>query len=1393
MTHSKMCNVGSVVTATAMVSALAFSLIANPLASAAVLFEYDSGAGAPLSPTTQGWTASEIIEEDLPGVVLATAIEADPANTDGLANAGPGSTGWIIRDFLDGGPGNEDRPEYNVALTTGDFNTMQSNGWSFTTRFMMDAAGDTTQEMRILSMDQGGGNGLPFDIKVNGTYVGDVLSGNLGLSILGGGGEVDTGVAAEQFNTVIFADVDGDGSFTIDVNGNLLNGGATFDSNPSAGDVPGDDVLVFGANSTGGDGGGVEYDFLRLEVGDGSFITGLTIDRGNGNITLSNDTAAAKPIVGYKILSTGGALNPGDWLSISDNYDFSGNGTVDANDEWVELTATDSRNDLSEFEPDGDGGSFGVGQSINFGNAWIRNPSEEGLSAELLLIDGTVELVSINFTGGPNNAAYDFGDIDFDGDFDVADFTGTFVPGFGADTSNKSEAEQYQAGDFNNDNVVDEIDFLILNEAYLAANPLAAPLSFSLVPEPTSAILLLCGSLALFTRKRELTRKSRNWQLRSSTLALLATCALIGLQSRDAQAQPNIMAHWSFDETSGTNLVDSTGGNNGTAQGVLTGSANTGQIGNAWSFGGGFLEVANNNEFTSLTADYSFSMWINTTSNGPSVMWSVSDSTNGSEEVAMRINDFSPEGTVGGVHYMGRPNVSQAVSTSPVNDAQWHHVVATQAPTGWALYVDGVLEKSGPQVHSPALIGADTARIGVNTDDGSVANGQWAYNGLLDDLSIWDGPLSAEEVGNLYLKGLVGIAAPDPFDSVLTLEVNRSTGEAMVKNEAGIPFEIDLYRVISPGDSLNPNGWNSLDDQNFDSSAWTQLGNVRDKVSEGAFGDSTVFANGSEDSLSLVYDRGVDAQDLVFEYHLVGTPATLLVEGNVEYFEEPADANGDGVTDINDLNDPTTGLLANYGNGVNGLQILNWQVQAGSGGGLAASQAVPEPASLSLLALSALGLLSVRRRQCKATSGICALAIVSMLASVSTAAITNDRDYQLGDDGAEGAIAGNTVGSAVGNVTFDSAGTVGTGNLQDLTVSGDPTYVDVSNRPGASGGDLGADFDGSGDYLITGTSMNDPSDMWDNETFFPPGQEFPQNYETITSHGIQLWAKPDVSAFGQSNRQGLVFDTFEHGILITANDTWGLWYDPDDGGLGLNPEVDSGVTVSSTLDSNGWAHVMQIVGTEEPIEGGSDDDAVLLVNGVAVAAKAGAYDDDASELVVGASLDPDNIGQIKDEYDGVLDDVRLFLWGDNSEQDSGDGRLGQDYGTFNLATDNEWIASQLQTLGVTDAADVNLEGSVSGDGSGPAATDDVTMFVDNWLSTRTVNGVQVGDWVSRQNGDLNFDGIVDIDDAFALRTGLIASGLGTLDFDLLVANVPEPTTGVMTLLGVVLAMGRRRW
>jgi hypothetical protein len=303
--------------------------------------------------------------------------------------------------------------------------------------------------------------------------------------------------------------------------------------------------------------------------------------------------------------------------------------------------------------------------------------------------------------------------------------------------------------------------------------------------------------------------------------------------------------------------------------------------------------------------------------------------------------------------------------------------------------------------------------------------------------------------------------------------------------------------------------------------------------------------------------------------------------------------------------------------------------------------------------------------------------------------------------------------------------------------------------------------------------MNAPSNMWDSGVFFPPAdgiRDFALNYEGIFAHGIQAWVRPNATT--QGVRQDIVIDTLEHGIFITAANNWGLLFN------------DFNIASAAPVAFGQWTHVMQLAGFNDPDDGRSHSGGALLVNGVAVATSGQVSPDSNAQLYSfneGALSIGSNQAGDANLYHGLIDDVRLFFWGNNFRESAppGEGnsgnRIGQDWGDMNLAEDNDWIKNELATRGVTSPADVNLDGSVN--------MTDVTAFVPDYGTVRRVNNMQVGDWISRQNGDLNFDGAADLKDAFILHNGLIGAGfVAGLDFSLLGGNVPEPTTAMQFAL-----------
>ena len=78
---------------------------------------------------------------------------------------------------------------------------------------------------------------------------------------------------------------------------------------------------------------------------------------------------------------------------------------------------------------------------------------------------------------------------------------------------------------------------------------------------------------------------------------------------------------------------------------------------------------------------------------------------------------------------------------------------------------------------------------------------------------------------------------------------------------------------------------------------------------------------------------------------------------------------------------------------------------------------------------------------------------------------------------------------------------------------------------------------------------------------------------------------------------------------------------------------------------------------------------------------------------------------------------------------------------------------------------------------------DKDAFVAGWMHRHLVNSIQIGDMFSRGQGDLNLDGITNIQDLLIIQNALSGAGMGTISAqDLL--GVPEPAT--ITLLLVMM-------
>lgn len=95
---------------------------------------------------------------------------------------------------------------------------------------------------------------------------------------------------------------------------------------------------------------------------------------------------------------------------------------------------------------------------------------------------------------------------------------------------------------------------------------------------------------------------------------------------------------------------------------------------------------------------------------------------------------------------LSSPNRAQLVSSMPLNDNNWRHVVITMDGSEARLYINGVLDDTDSYAQlidqPPGLM-----IMGRHTSGGKY------YKGLMDDVRIYNRALSAEEVQRLYEQG----------------------------------------------------------------------------------------------------------------------------------------------------------------------------------------------------------------------------------------------------------------------------------------------------------------------------------------------------------------------------------------------------------------------------------------------------------------------------------------------------------------------------------------------------------------------------------------------------------------------------------------------------------------
>jgi len=213
-----------------------------------------------------------------------------------------------------------------------------------------------------------------------------------------------------------------------------------------------------------------------------------------------------------------------------------------------------------------------------------------------------------------------------------------------------------------------------------------------------------------------------------------------------------LVSYWKLDGTTG-DVIDSAGGNNnGTNNGATRDVS--GRVGQAFSFdGNNYVEMSASNL---PTTEKTMEAWFYT--------------TNAADQVRYLLGyGGGPNGTSWYIYFPAVSDKKTIILTThygvmilpydspvPLTNA-WHYVAATTDPTGSKLYLDGQLVASNTEFVDYTVVSGKDAFIGaIPTPSGIGVHGLNHWDGLIDEVAIYNEALTPEQISQHYQNGLVG-------------------------------------------------------------------------------------------------------------------------------------------------------------------------------------------------------------------------------------------------------------------------------------------------------------------------------------------------------------------------------------------------------------------------------------------------------------------------------------------------------------------------------------------------------------------------------------------------------------------------------------------------------------
>ncbi|MDP3724574.1 MAG: DUF2341 domain-containing protein, partial [bacterium] len=238
----------------------------------------------------------------------------------------------------------------------------------------------------------------------------------------------------------------------------------------------------------------------------------------------------------------------------------------------------------------------------------------------------------------------------------------------------------------------------------------------------------------------------------SNVYAYYGNSSITNAEKRhEFQFEDGLVGYWKLDESgSALSAKDySEGGNNGGARNWTSTNWTTGQISNAGALNGTneYIEVPNNNSFN--VSSLTMSAWIRvaafpSTGEYPSI---ISRHNGGPTNAGYTLQISGTSGEAQKIRVaIGDGDFQAAVSSTNVAANVWYHVAGTFDGTTMTIFVNGVSENTATN----GLTNYSNV-LQVGYSPGNISGDDY-FNGLIDDVKIYNRALSANEIASDYTR-----------------------------------------------------------------------------------------------------------------------------------------------------------------------------------------------------------------------------------------------------------------------------------------------------------------------------------------------------------------------------------------------------------------------------------------------------------------------------------------------------------------------------------------------------------------------------------------------------------------------------------------------------------------